>query len=213
MESASLISVQGLGSLKVEPDVMRLDIDISAGFSSHKESYDRGLKNTESLAAIMESKNLDPQLCRTVYFDLGEHPAGTKERGGIEYMLSQKILIDFPIDDALVSAVIRDIGEQIPGIRIELGFSVKEIQQSQLRLLERAVSDAGVKAKVMAEAAGCSLGRVARINYKMEQPEVYRHIRTIHSNEEAKSSTPGALAIIPEDFLISDTVEVTWYLK
>lgn len=47
--------------------------------------------------------------------------------------------------------------------KIKVSFSVKDPQSYQLKLLENAVKDATEKARVMATAAGCTLGQVASI--------------------------------------------------
>ena len=220
-DSSSYISVQGQGTINVIPDVMRLEIEISDLFDSYDDAYSRGKENKRWVSRILESNKLSPSLGTTVDFDLQEtkkrladvQGSDRSEEENIAYSLHQKIRIDIPIDGTLASHIVREIGEKIPGVCISIGYTLRDLQQIQLKILEKAVSDAGIKAKVMAEAAGCSLGRVAKINYKLEKTSVYRHARTIHTNNEAKSSTPGGLDITPADFVISDTVEVTWNLK
>ena len=221
INSDSFISVQGHGYINVVPDVMRLDIGVSVSFNSYKEAYARGKENTEWVSKILDDNEQDPELAKIINFDLGEEiktEQGTelKEHQGKRekrYRLEQKIRIDLPINLSLVSKIIRSVGEKLPGVSIDIGYTLYDIHQTQLHILENAVSDSGVKAKIMAEAAGCSLGRVAQINYQINSPGVYQHVRTIHNNEEAKASTPEALNIYPDDFTISDTVEVTWNLR
>lgn len=220
-DSTSYISVQGHGSLHVIPDLMRLEIGVSVFFKTYEEAYSRGQENSQWVKNILKEKGLDSSLAKTVDFDLAELREPLVDEHGFKhlsketsgYKLHQKIIIDLPIDDQLASSIVRRIGEKLPGVHIDIGFTLKDLQQLQIKLIEKAVGDASVKAKVMAEAAGCLLGRVAKINYTMERPNVYRHARTIHSNEEAMTSIPAALDIDPADFIISDTVEVTWNLK
>lgn len=218
IDSASHISVQGQGSVHVEPDVMRLEIEVSDYFKTYQEAYQQGQDNKDWIDRILKDFYEIRNLAKTIDFDLVEtrnsKDSDQKYEGGsLRYKLNQKIRLDLPIDEEKNSSIIRQIGENIPGVKIIIGFTLSNMQKTQLLLLEKAVSDASVKAKVMAEAAGCSLGRVAQINYKMEQPDIYRRVRTIHTNEEARSSTPRGLEINPIDFIISDTVEVTWHLK
>lgn len=221
LDPASYISVQGQGSLHVVPDVMRLEIGVSVFFKTYEEAYRQGQENTTWVKEILKDNGLAPGMAKTVDFDIAElreplidEPGFkhlSKENSG--YKLHQKLRVDLPIDENLASNIVRMIGEKLPGVHIDVGFTLRDIQQLQLKLIERAVSDASVKAKVMAEAAGCLLGRVVKINYTIEKPDVYRHARTIHTNEEAKSNTPAALDIKPADFIVADTVEVTWNLK
>lgn len=221
VDSSSYITVQGQGTLNIVPDVIRLEIGLSMTFNSYEEAYKEGRDNNEWIARILEENGQDVDLGHTIDFDLTEvkarqiDDAGTMKSvaGKMVYKLNQKIRIDLPIDETLTSNIVRSIGEKLRGVHIDIGFTLKNLQQTQLDLLEKAVSDALIKAKIMAEAAGCMLGNVSKINYRMEKPEIYRQVRTIHSNEEAKSNTPGSLLIRPADFTISDTVEVSWHLK
>lgn len=221
IESSSHISVQGQGALNIVPDTMRLEICVNVYFNSYDEAYIQGKDNIHWVKNILTENRLRPEQGQTIEFDLseidqngiGDSHFGNGEPVRLGYKLKQKIRIDIPINQELASNIVRTIGKKLPGVQIEIGFTMRDVQHVHLKLLEKAVSDAGIKAKIMAEAAGCSLGRVAKINYKMEKPNVYRHVRTIHTNEEAISNTPGALVINPADFIISDTVEVTWHLK
>ena len=221
LDSSSLISVQGQGCVKVMPDVMRLEIGMVAYFKSYDEAYAQSNANSEWIKRILQENDLRPDLARTVDFDLkelsepfnGEEGYGSLNHEHLSYKMKQSIRLDLPINKELISSIVRAVGENIQGVRIEIGFTQRDIQALQLKLLEKAVSDAGVKAKVMAEAAGCQLGKVAHITYRTEKPSVYYHARTIHSNEEAKASTASALDIEPADFTVADTVEVTWHLK
>lgn len=62
---------------------------------------------------------------------------------------------------------------------------------------------------IMAEAAGCTLGRVMNINYRYSNVSVYSQARNIHDSKEAFASTADSLDITPEDLVMSDTVDVT----
>ena len=79
-------------------------------------------------------------------------------------------------------------------------------------MLARAVSDAKDKAKIMAEAGGCSLGKFISIDYRFQNTHIASQARYIHSNSEAKASTASSLDITPDDLVISDTVDVTFEL-
>lgn len=64
----------------------------------------------------------------------------------------------------------------------------------------------------MAEAGGCSLGKIISIDYRFQNTHVASQARNIHSNSEAKASTASSLDITPDDLVISDSVDVTFEL-
>lgn len=127
-------------------------------------------------------------------------------------MLEQRIKIDLPIDNYLVNCIVRGVGKFISSAQINICYTLQDERPSQLKMLARAVSDARDKAKIMAEAGGCTLGKVVSIDYRHQNIHVMSQARNIHSNTEAKASTPGSLDITPDDLVISDTVDVTFEL-
>lgn len=211
MEAGSYITVQGNSSLQIVPDIMRLEIGVSDSFDTYDEAYERGEHNARWVKEILRTARMNPEVAKAIEFNLSETSAPEGERR--VFNLSQKMMVDLPVEPRVANEVIKMAGENIPGVEITVGFTLRDVQHLQLRLIEKAVSDAGLKAKVMAEAAGCLLGRVAKINYMMGKPDVYRHARTIHNNEEAKASTPEALDMCPSGILVTDNVEVTWSLR
>lgn len=106
----------------------------------------------------------------------------------------------------------RGVGKFIPSAQINIGYTLQDVRPSQLKMLARAVSDAKEKAKIMAEAGGCSLGRLLYIRYSHKNIHIMSQARNIHSKTEAKASTPGSLDITPDDLVISDTVNITFEL-
>lgn len=127
-------------------------------------------------------------------------------------MLEQGLKIDLPIDNHLVHCIVRGIGKFIPNAQINIGYTLQDVRPSQMKMLARAVDDAKEKAKIMAGAGGCSLGKIISIEYKFQNTHIASQARYIHSNSEAKLSTASSLDITPDDLVISDTVDVTFEL-
>jgi uncharacterized protein YggE len=130
----------------------------------------------------------------------------------VGFALDQRIKIDLPIDNKLVNCIVRGVGKFIPDAQVSIGYTLQDPRPSQLKMLGRAVTDAKEKAEIMAKAAGCQLGAVASITYDDQDIHTYSQARNIHSNKEAMASTESSLDITPDDLVISDTVNVEWYL-
>lgn len=127
-------------------------------------------------------------------------------------MLEQGIKIDLPINNILVNNIVKGIGKFIPSAQINISYTLQDERPSQMKMLARAVSDAKEKAAIMAEAVGCKLGKVISIDYRFQNTHVMSQARYIHSNSEAKASTPQSLEITPDDLVMSDTADVTFEL-
>lgn len=213
------ISVQGIGSIHVVPDVTRLEVTISQWFSDYGKAFAQAKENLSCMVKILEYNNKPEKLAKTVKFNIedyteneyddDDHYIGKKKNG---IMLEQRIKIDLPIDNYLVNCIVRGIGKFILSAQINIGYTLQDERTSQLKMLASAVADAKDKAKIMAEAGGCTLGKIVSIDYRFQNIHIASQARYIHSNSEAKASTPGSLDITPDDLVISDTVDVTFEL-
>ena len=213
------ITVQGKGAIHVVPDVTRLEVRIQQWFDNYNNAFTQAKENTSWMVKILEYNKKPGKLAKTVRFNIEDYIEkeynnqgyciGEKKNG---FMLEQRIKIDLPLDNYLVNCIVRGIGKFIPSAQINIGYTLQDVRPSQLKMLARAVSDAKEKAKIMAEAGGGSLGRIMYIRYSHQNINVMQQARNIHSNTEAKASTPGSLDITPDDLVISDTVDVTFEL-
>jgi hypothetical protein len=97
---------------------------------------------------------------------------------------------------------------------INISFSVKDAQSYQLKLLENAVIDATEKARVMAAAAGCTLGQVASIEYPKSEWEYISRRRNDLPQGSLVSFEfeSGSFDFTPEAIEVHEDVTIQWYL-
>lgn len=219
MMSESTISVQGKGALHVVPDVTRLEVTIGQWFESYTKAYAQAKDNSAWMVKILEHNHKPGTLAKNIKFNIEDHLINDyddhgKYIGQIKdgFMLEQVIKVDLPIDNALVNNIVRGVGKFIPSAQINIGYTLQDERPSRMKMLARAVSDAKDKAKIMAQAGDCELGKVISIEYRCQNTHVMSQARYIHSNSEAKASTTQSLEITPDDLVISDTVDVTFEL-
>lgn len=213
------ITVTGLGSIHVVPDVTRIELSLTSIHDSYEDAYVQAKMNTRMLHKIMNKVELDVQLPKTQKlniekstqseYDRNNHYIGEKFMG---YELNHEVKIDLGMDNQLLSHVVRLIGEYLKQAEINIGYTVRDPRPSQLRMLERAVKDAKDKAQIMAKACGCRLGEVKNIDYSFQEMHIYAQARNIHEAEEAACCTEDSLEITPDDLSASDHVKVVWQL-
>lgn len=219
MEEAT-ITLQGKGAIHVVPDVTRLEVKIDQWFADYGKAYEQARESSAWMVKILEYNKKPGKLAKTVRLDIGDYTENEYDDDGNfirtvkkGYTLDQRIKIDLPIDNLLVNCIVRGIGKFIPSSQINIGYTLQDQRPSELKMLARAVSDAKEKATIMAEAAGCTLGRLISIEYGNQNIHVMSQARNIHSNTEAKASTSDSLDITPEDLVISDTVHATFAVE
>lgn len=215
MEEITTISVQGKGAIHVVPDVMRLEVRVQSVFPDYKHAYAQAKENFAWMVKILEYNKKNGKLAKTIRFDITDHIVPVYDDDGdiIDHLkkgfdLDQRIKVDLPVDNVLANCIVKGVGKFIPGAQIEVGYTLQDPRPSQLNMLARAVSDAREKAKLMVEAAGCTLGAVIKIDYRYQDIHTYSQARNIHSNSEAKVSTADSLDIVPDDLVMSDKVDV-----
>ena len=217
--SESIIKVVGTGSIHVVPDVTRLEIRIDRVLKNYDEAYACAKENSSWMAKILEYNNLSGKLAKTIRMDISEHNesiykggnyVGSKKDG---YNLDQRIKVDLGMDNVMVNNIVKGVGKFIQGAQINIGYTQKDPRPTQLKMLERAVTDARDKAQIMAKAAGRELGEVKEIEYGEMEVHIYSEARAIHNAEEAKASTVNSLDLTPDDLAVSDNVNVVWGLK
>lgn len=217
--NGATISVEGRGAIHVVPDVTRLEVTVEQWFPNYAKAYAQAKENSAWMVKILEFNKKPGSLAKNLKFNIEDfteneydengHYIDQKKNG---FMLEQRIKIDLPMDNNLVNCIVKGVGKFIPSAQINISYTLQDQRPSQLKMLGRAVSDARDKARIMADAVGCTLGKVLSINYRFQNLHVASQARYIHSNAEAKASTSSSLDITPDDLVISDNVDVTFEL-
>lgn len=217
---ASTIRVTGTGSVHVVPDVTRLDVEVRRIFKTYDEAYECVKENSAWMVKILEYNKQPGKLAKTIFLDISDNMVSKYDKNGNHigykkegYSLHQRIKVDVGMDNVLVNNIVKGVGKFIAEAQINIGHTQRDPRPTQLKMLERAVTDAKEKAQIMAKALGRELGEVKSIVYGEMHVEVFSEARKIYNNEEASASTPGSLEITPDDLAISDNVEVEWNLK
>ena len=220
MDTEKLISVTGRGNIHIVPDVTRVDVAIESTFKTYEVAYQMAEANLKDIGEIMERCGLNKSLPKTIQFSIDKSYHNVYDKGHYTgeqvfdgYKLDQKIRINLGMDNSLLTKVVRGLGENLTDIEINIGYTVKDPRPHQLKMLERAVKDATEKAKIMAEAAGCSLGLVKQIDYTEHEIHIYSQARNISECAEAAKCSETSLDITPEDLVGGEDVTVTWYLS
>lgn len=213
------IKVMGQGDMKFAPDVTRVSVDIDALHSTYQEAFEAGAKNTNHIKDILAEHGLDRDLAKTSRFDVNMHRVHKKvERGEWQwivrgYKIRQTFLIELEMGCPQLTSLLDQIGKEMSGVEIELGFAVSNTEDARLKVIEAAVKDAQKKAEVMASALGKKLGDASSVRYGNLVEEYYNG--RVYDQGIA---SPGALCeessmdLTPVDLNGNANVEVVWNL-
>ena len=93
----------------------------------------------------------------------------------------------------------------------DITYSIKNKEAAKNKLLEGAVGDSKEKAKIIANAAGISLGEIVEVDYSWGEIQFLRspvNVLKAASCYDEEESYP--MDINPEDITVEDTVTVVW---
>lgn len=215
----NLIRVTGSGTIHVVPDVTRIELSLVSIHDAYEDAYKQAKNNADKLKEIMEELGLDVTLPKTKSLDIDKKSRSDYDRNNhyigdifLGFELNHHVKIDLGMDNVLLNNLVRLVGRKLKQAEISIGYTVKDPRPTQLKMLERAVMDAKEKATIMAKASGCKLGTVHHIDYSVNELHIYSQARNIHGSDEAVCCEESSLDITPDDFAVSDSVTVVWYL-
>ena len=212
------IKVMGQGEVKFTPDVTRVTVEVSYLHSTYNEAFDAGARNTNHIKDILAEHGLDRDLVKTSRFDVDKHTVHKKvERGEWQWVVKgyknhQTFTIDLPMGCEKLTVILDQIGREMAGVEIELGFTVSDAESARLKVVEAAVKDAQRKAEVMAAALGKKLGDVLNVNYGVPNDNYYDG--RVYEGVPAPCGVGAAapMDITPSDLNGCASVEVSWDL-
>ena len=91
------------------------------------------------------------------------------------FRFNHELKLEFPIDNDLLGAVLGELLRANIGARFDFGFTVKDPEPLQIKLLEEAARVSRAKAQTLVAASGAELGEVISIDYSWDQLDVYTH--------------------------------------
>ena len=213
------IKVLGQGEVKFAPDVTRVMVKIDALHSTYQEAFEAGARNTNHIKDILAEHGFDRDIAKTSRFDVSMHRVHKKvERGEWQwvvkgYDIKQTFTIELEMGCPKLTALLDQVGREIAGVEIELGFAVSDTDSARLKVIETAVKDAQRKAEVMVAALGKKLGDVSSVRYGNLDEDYYNG----RVYDQCLAS-PGALCeessmdLTPVDLNGNANVEVVWDL-
>ena len=167
------VSISATGTVKTKPDQVSISTSVTSQAPTAREALD---KNTEAMAKVvagLKEAGLDPKDIQTSDFSI--HPVYENRKNN-----SSPFIVGYQVTNS-VNILVRDVGklgavlDQVVTLgsnqigSIEFGVAEPEALKDEARKL--AVKEAMENAKLYAEAAGASLGRVLTIS---EDPGIVR---------------------------------------
>ncbi len=200
----------------LKPDMIRLMLTVSGTDPDYAQIMAMSAAQTNVLKACMEQLGFAKSDVKTLSFDISPQYEGYQDEHNnwkqrfVAYQFQHRLKLEMDADNALLGKVLSAIAATKLQPELEIIHTVRDTEAAKNRLLGNAVADAAGKAKVLAQAAGVTLGSIVTIEYSLG--EVAFTARPIQSKAERCMAvmSDAAMDIDPDDIKVQDTVTIEW---
>lgn len=174
-----LITVQGVGKVTQSPDTIALSVELITLNKDYQKMMEEAINKQNMLNNHLTNVGFDKKDIQTSNFTINAKYEGVNDNAGnyknefVGYEARQNIVLEFPLDMALLGETIGAITRSVAKPNIIIRFTIKDKQSLMKDLLENAVEDAINKANILASASGVKLGEVQTIEYNNQDNKIF----------------------------------------
>ena len=210
------ITVKGKGNVRQKPDLVVITLHVESKHYEYEQAMDLASESIQSLASTVESLGFDRTDLKTTSFDIDTDYERYKDRYDnyqrrfIGYIVSQRLNLTFAFDSKKLGEVLKGIAESSANPRLSIGFSVKDQELLEEKLLIDAAKSAKRRAEILTKASGSKLGELLSIDYDWSELHFYSEVNLRSDMLLEASALPE---IEPEEIEVGDTVRFVWEIK
>ncbi len=215
------IKVTGTGSLSVKPDTTVLHIQLQGSEKKYEAACAKAAEAGAQIGRAFAALGFAEDELKTVSFSVNTRQEGYTDKNGVYrtrqagYEFYQELKLSFAADNERLSQCLTVLAKAECSPLFHIEYTVKNPESAKNRLLALAVKDSEKKAKILAKAAGKTLGDVLFMDYSWGQMNLSVRPMMNFAREKSMAMCEDAIAVnvTPEDIRIEDTVTVLWELK
>jgi uncharacterized protein YggE len=209
------LNVRGESKVFQQPDIVEISVSISTKANEYEACLDKNFSDVDQLKKSLKLAKIES----LKVFDTGQrineertYSSGRQVPDGYRATYSIKLKLDAK------PKTIHSCLEVLKSSDIELnynanyGLSPELIKSTEARLISMAVSNAKIKAKVLAESAEVKLKRIQNINYGTVK-NIYGPKQYMAEMRMDKAGYSGSQSFTnPDPIVLTDHVEITYLL-
>lgn len=211
-----MITVKGKGSVRERPDLVVITLNIESKDYDYQRAMNLSTTSIKSVADKIESLGFDRKDLKTTSFDIEtdyesyQDQHHNYQRKFIGYSVNQLLTLTFDFTSEKLGEVLKGIAETSANPTISIGFSVKNKELLEEKLLIDAAKSATRRAEILTKAAGSELGELLSIDYDWSELHLYSEVNVRSNMLMTASALPE---IEPEEIEVGDTVRFVWEIK
>lgn len=209
--------VTGKGKLSVKPDMIRLLLDATKVCATYEEALAKSAEQTEELKNCFEGLGFARTDLKTLRFSVDTEYENYRDENNVwknrflGYRFTHGMKLEFDADNERLGRVLYQLARTECHPEFRINYTVKDPEEAKNKLLAKAVADSGEKAKVLAEAAGVTLGAIVNIDYSWGELEIVSApVERCMMSAANGAADSYKMDIEPDDIDVTDTVTVVW---
>lgn len=216
------IRVTGKGAVSVKPDMIRLLLTLEDINDTYEETLEQSTVQVEMLKDCFEKLGFQRTDLKTLNFNIDteyesyQDHRNTWKKRFVGYKFVHALKIEFDADHTRLGQVLYALAHASVCPEFRINYTVKDIEVAKNQLLGKAVQDSMVKAKVLTEAAGVTLGDIITIDYSWGKISFISEPMARNMSLAVECCMSGEsydIDIEPDDIDVTDTVTVVWSIR
>ena len=216
--SERTITVKGIGSVSAKPDLIVITMNLETITPDYAQTLDLATAELDALRAALVAVGYDGKSLKTTDFNIQTKYESYKKNDEwkkrfVGYTCTHGLRLELDLDIPMLGKTLGAISDCKAAPKFSIRFSVKDPAAIKEQLLESAVLNASEKAKVLAKAAGVSLGAIKSIDYSWGELHLYSETNLDVCMTGAAAPKALNMEIEPNDIDASDSVTVIWTIE
>jgi uncharacterized protein len=213
------LSVQGSAQTKVVADKATISVDIFEKAADYNTCYVNLQKKHELFKTELKKEGIDISKLKALNLRINENyeytDKGAQKNG---YEASITLVYETEYSNDIINKLITTLNKSALGYRYNVNFSLSDEKTKQYRsqLMTQAVTDARVKATILAEASQSKLGDIYNISYNDPGPVAVQNrmyktaMMSVKANED---NAQEQIELTPGMIDLNETVSIIWLLQ
>ena len=210
------ISIKAEGKAKANPDLVIFSISTALTRKEYGESIDASNRLVNRLKQDFESIGFKKEDLKTTNFSTHQVVeyvetgliSKKQERQLEGFKTCHDLKIEFDLDDAKISEVLKCLKNYRRDVQFRIYFSVKNRDAMKREVITDATKNARLNAEILAEASSVKLGDLIKIEYNWN--EFNFNSGAYYDADFLCDYGPSDISFTPDSVEISDTAAFVW---
>lgn len=207
-----VIEVEGLASIKVDPDIVKVNIESTAQDMVYSSAVTKVNQNSDRIINILKSNGFTN--LKSVNFSVNK-VRDYRDDADKGYLASQSLALEFPVEKEAINKAINLLSDK--NISSEFNFSFdlsdKKRIEAENKLVSEAVKNATARMELLAQTGNIFTGKILKVNYHGKEQFFQPTDGLFFKSEEAAKPEYQFSGLNISQINLSDNVSVTWEIK